>query len=325
MLATSIPDTTLAPSALCFGTTEFGSTIDRAAAFTLLDAYDAAGGNFIDTAKVYGDWVPGQVSPSEKIIGEWLKARGNRSRIILATKGAHYHLDAPQVKRLRPADIVSDLDASLGHLQTDVIDLYWLHRDDPARPVAEIIQTLEAQVKAGKLRYYGASNWRLDRLQAAEDYARSTGAQGFSAVSNLWSLARVDIAGFADPTMVAMDAGLWVYHRARGLAAIPYTAQAHGVFHKLAAGRADAIPELYRKMFVNQETEARLARIRSLSRETGLTITQIVLGYLLSQPFPTIPVFSARSRAQLQDTLTAADVRLSPDALAYLTGEAQAV
>lgn len=318
MRTVEIPGTTLAPSTLCFGTAEFGSTIDRAAAFALMDAYVAAGGNFIDTAKVYGDWVPGEVSPSEKIIGEWLAARGNRGQIVLATKGAHYHLDAPHVKRLARADIVSDLDASLRHLRTDVIDLYWLHRDDPACPVAEMIDTLEAQVKAGKIRYYGASNWPLERLQEAQVYARYSRAYGFSAVSNLWSLARVDVAGLPDPTMVAMDDALWAYHREQGLAAIPYTSQAYGVFHKLAAGKADAIPPMYRKMFVNRDTEARLARAQALMTQTGLTLTQVVLGYLLSQPFSTIPVFSARNREQLADTLAAADARLSPDAVAYL-------
>jgi aryl-alcohol dehydrogenase-like predicted oxidoreductase len=319
MRTVPIPGTALAPSSLCLGTVEFGSTIDGDAAFALMDAYIAAGGNFIDTAKVYGDWVPGQVSPSEKIVGEWLQARNNRARIILATKGGHYHLDAPQVKRLAPADIVSDLDASLGHLRAEVIDLYWLHRDDPARPVAELIDTLEEHVRAGKIRCYGASNWRLDRLQQARDYANSAGAQGFCAVSNLWSLAQVDVAGFADPTMAAMDDALCAYHLAHNLAAVPYTSQAYGVFHKLAAGKADTIPAMYRNMFVNAGTEARLARAQALAAQTGLTLTQVVLGYLLSQPFPTVPVFSARNEAQLRDTLTAADIRLSPEALAYLT------
>jgi aryl-alcohol dehydrogenase-like predicted oxidoreductase len=318
-----VPGTTLAPACLCFGTAEFGSTINRDAAFALMNAYVAGGGNFIDTAKVYGDWVPGQVSPSEKFIGEWLQARGNRAEIVLATKGGHYHLDAPQIKRLAPADIVSDLDASLHHLRTDVIDLYWLHRDDPARPVAEMIETLEAQVRAGKIRYYGASNWRLDRLREAQAFARANGAQGFCAVSNSWSLAHVNVSALPDPTMAVMDRDFWECHREQGLAAVPYTSQAYGVFHKLSAGKAGAIPEMYRKMFVNPETEARLGRVRSLSRETGLTITQIVLGYLRSQPFPTIPVFSARNAAQLADTLAAADVSLSPDQVAYLAGGEQ--
>lgn len=318
MHTVQIPGATLRPTSLGFGTAELGSSIDRATGFALLDAYVAAGGNFVDTAKVYGDWTPGLQSPSEKIIGEWLTARGNRSRIILATKGAHYFLDTPQIKRVTPADIVADLDASLRHLQTDVIDLYWLHRDDPTRPVAELIEALEAQVKAGKIRYYGASNWGVDRVAEAQAYAAGRGAQGFCAVSNLWSLAQVDVRGFGDPTMVAMDGAMHDYLAAHQLAAVAYTSQAFGVFQKLAAGRRDAIPPMYQKMFVNAETERRLARVQALSAQTGLSITQIVLGYLLSQDVPTIPIFSSRNDAQLQDTLSAADVRLTPEQVAYL-------
>lgn len=313
-----IPGTALAVSALCFGTVEVGSTIDRPTAFGLLDAYYEAGGNFVDTAKVYGDWVPGQVSPSEKIIGEWLAARKNRDAIVLATKGGHYHLDTPHIKRLKPSDLRADLDASLRHLQTGHVDLYWLHRDDPERPVAEMVETLESLAQAGKIRHYGASNWRVDRLAEAQQYARAHGRQGFSAVSNLWSLAKVDASGFGDPTMVAMDEELWQYHAAHGLAAIPYTAQAYGVFHKLAAGRREAIPPMYQKMFVNEETERRLTRVQSLAGQSGLTLTQVVLGYLLAQPFPTMPVFSSRNPAQLADTLSAGDVRLTPEQVAFL-------
>lgn len=259
-----IPGTALAPSCLCFDTAEFGSTIDHTTAFALMAAYVVAGGNFIDTAKVYGDWVPGQVSPSEKIIGEWFQSRRNRGQIVLAIKGAHYHLDAPLIKRLKPADIVSDLDASLCHLRADVIDLYWLHRDDSAQPVAEIMETLEGQVKAGKIRHRGASNWCLGRLAEARTCALATGAQGFCAVSNQWSLASVDVAALPDPTMVAADDALWEYHCAHDLAAIPYTSQAYGVFHKLAAGRRDAI-RVHVSQDVRQRPDPSLSRPHSVT------------------------------------------------------------
>jgi aryl-alcohol dehydrogenase-like predicted oxidoreductase len=319
MHAVQIPGTSLAPSCLAFGTVDFGTAMDRTAAFALMDRFFEAGGDFIDTAKVYADWVPGTRSASEKVVGESLKARGNRQDIILATKGSHYDLDTPTVQRLKPADILGDLNASLQHLQTDVVDLYWLHRDDPKQPVGEIVETLEAQVKAGKIRYYGASNWGAGRLREAQEFARANAAQGFSAVSNLWSLAK--IGALNDPTMVAMDDELWQYHYDHQLAAIPYTSQAFGVFHKLAAGRRDAIQPLYQKMFLNEETERRLGRVQALSEQTGLSITQIVLGYILAQPFPTVPVFSSRNEEQLDDTLAAADVRLAPEQLAFLTGE----
>ncbi len=159
MLYAAIPNTTLAPSVLCFGTTMIGSTVDKAGSFQLLDAFVEAGGTFVDTAKVYADWLPGERSISEKTIGEWLRRSGKRSQVVLATKGAHPDLSAMQTGRLSRAEIIADLDASLRHLQTDVIDLYWLHRDDAEQPVADILATLESQVRAGKIRYYGCSNW----------------------------------------------------------------------------------------------------------------------------------------------------------------------
>ena len=120
--------------------------------------------------------------------------------------------------------------------------------------------------------------------------------------------------------MGVMDGDLWEYHRAHQLAAIPYTAQAYGVFHKLAAGKRDAITAPYQKMLLNAETQGRLSRVLEMSEASALTVTQIMLGYLLSQPFPTVPMFSSRNAEQLKDTLNAADIRISPEQVAFLVG-----
>jgi aryl-alcohol dehydrogenase-like predicted oxidoreductase len=220
--------------------------------------------------------------------------------------------------RLAPADIVADLDASLKHLQTDVIDLYWLHRDDTSRPVGEILATLEDQVRAGKIRYYGCSNWRADRIAAAQDYARNRGWAGFAANQMLWSLAAVNYAALPDKTMVAMDASLKQYHLAGGLSAIPYSAQANGYFQRLAAGQTDTIKDGQRRIYGSRTNDIRLAHIQQLGAETGLSITQIVLGYLMAQPFATLPIFGCRTMEQLQETLAAADVMLTPEQVAFL-------
>ena len=205
MLYTAIPNTTLTPSALCMGSTMIGSVVDQQLSFRMLDAFLDAGGTFVDTAKVYADWLPGPRSVSEKTIGEWLRQSGKREQVVLATKGAHPELNTMHIARMSPAEIAADVDGSLQHLQTDVIDLYWLHRDDVQRPVAEILETMEGQVRAGKIRYYGCSNWRADRIAEAQAYARSRGWTGFVADQMMWSLAAVDYAAIPDQTMVAMD------------------------------------------------------------------------------------------------------------------------
>lgn len=313
-----IPNTDLSPAVLCLGTGEMGATIPPDAAFDLLDQYAAAGGNFIDTAKIYNDWVPGETSRSEKVIGAWLQARGSRQQVILATKGAHPTLDHMDIPRLSPAEIIADLEASLRHLQVNVIDLYWLHRDDPSRPVDEIVDTLYAQAQAGKLRYYGCSNWTTARIQAAQAYAARRGIPGFAAVQNLWNLACVNPAGVGDPTLVVMDDALWKYQRETQLAAVPFTSQAGGLFQKLESGLPDALSDGLRGMYLNPETLARFERVQALKTRAGLTTSQVVLAYLTAQPFPTFPVIGPHSSRQLADSLTAADVELTAEQLGFL-------
>ena len=303
----TIPATDLQVSSICLGSTGIGSTIDAADSFALLDFFAAQGGNFIDTAAVYANWLPGERNVSEKTIGRWLKERGAREQIVLATKGAHPELATMDIPRMSRAEIEADLDTSLRNLHTDVIDLYWLHRDDTARPVAEILETMNAQVKAGKIRYFGCSNWRAPRIAEAQRVATAQGMAGFVADQMMWSLAVIDPAGIRDQTTVAMDDELFAYHQASGMAAVAYSSQAGGLFQKLAQGN-DAVGSAY-PIDANRD---RLARIQQVAAETGLSITQIALGYLHAQPFVTVPIVGCRTEEQLRDTLTAGDVMLTP-------------
>lgn len=321
MRITQITGTKLFASALCMGTGDMGAGTSRELSYRLLDQFSEAGGNFLDSAKVYSDWIPGERSRSEKVIGEWMKLRKNRSQIIVGTKGAHFNLDTPQIQRVSPEEITSDLEASLQHLQTDYIDMYWLHRDDPNRPVADIVDTLEGAARAGKIRYYGFSNWTLERIILAQNYARERSYQGCSAIQNLWNLASINKDGIADPTMIAMDADLWGYHRENQLTAIPYTSQAGGLFQKISSAGINPLSKNLRKIYLNPVTERRAQKVIQLAQETGLSVTQIVMGYLLSQPFPTIPVFSVRNEDQLADTLQAADIILDSDQVEFLLAE----
>jgi aryl-alcohol dehydrogenase-like predicted oxidoreductase len=324
MRYTTIPNTDLVVSVISLGTGGAGATYDRPTAFAMLDAFFEEGGNFVDTAHVYNDWIPGERSRSEKLLGTWMKERRNRPGVLLATKGAHPDLAQMQVGRLSPAEIQADLEESLRFLQVETIDLYWLHRDDPTRPVEEIIDTLETQVKAGKIRYFGCSNWQLERIQAAqhaaEQRAAGQGFAGFVGVQNLWSLAKpnLDVLRQRDATLAVMDDDLWQYHRQTGLAAIPYTSQANGLFQKMDTAGTARLPADLARLYLSSETEGRYQRLKMLSQQTGLNTTQIGLGFLTSQPFATCPVIGPQSLAQLRDCLTAADVRLTPEQVSFL-------
>jgi aryl-alcohol dehydrogenase-like predicted oxidoreductase len=313
-----IPGTDLKPACISLGTGNVGDTVDKPLAFRIFDAYVDLGGNFIDTAKVYSDWALGERSASEKTIGEWMLQHHTRNKIVLATKGGHPGLEAMLTPRLSPAEILGDLEDSLHHLQVDVVDLYYLHRDDPERPVEEMLETLDAQVKAGKIRYYACSNWRTQRIQEAQEYACSHGLRGFVASQVLWNVGVLDPKGIGDPTISWMDDDMWLYHSQCGMAAMAYTAQANGFFQKMLNDKIDEIDPKLLRMYDYAVNIKRFWRMKRLMAEEALSITQVLLGYLTSQPFPTFPVVGCRSVAQLEDCMEAADVTLTDAQIAFI-------
>lgn len=313
-----IPGTCLRSSVLGLGTAALGTTIDAQAAFRLLDAFLDHGGTMLDTASAYANWLPGETSLSEKTIGHWMEDRGNRQRVLIATKGGNPNVGTIQISRLSPVEIRHDLEASLRNLRTETIDLYYLHRDDPKRPVEEIVEELNKYVQSGQVRYLGCSNWRRERISAAQAYAAAHGLQGFSANQMLWNAAICDYEAIGDPTIVQMDPDLWQYHQQTGLMAVAYSSQANGFFNKLVAGREQAIGLGIRRMYHSSENLIRLARMQELGRQTGLTITQIVLGYLLGQPFTTIALVGCQTIDQLNNSVTAGSIRLNRDQIDYI-------
>ena len=315
-----IPHTDLYPSVICLGTVSFGTTLDTSNAFHLLDTFFEQGGNFIDTAHIYGGLVPDGLGRSEKIIGQWVKERGVEENIIIATKGAHPLLSAMHIPRLSRLDILTDLDESLRCLQAEAIDLYWLHRDDPKRPVADILETLHSQVTQGKIRYFGCSNWRLERIQEAQEYSTLHGMQGFAGNQLMWSLAIPNPEAFSDPTMVWMDGEMKAYHLQSGLAALAYTSQARGFFARLAQSPIDELPETLKKQYGSQENLKRMARLKKLAEEVSLPLSVLSLAYIVSQPFPAYAISGCSNMEQLRENLRAGDVQLEPALLDYLDG-----
>jgi aryl-alcohol dehydrogenase-like predicted oxidoreductase len=309
MLYKTIPGTELRVSAICLGSATFGSEIPTDEAMRTMDAFSAAGGNFIDSARVYADWLPGGHGASETTIGNWLLRQADRRSFILATKGGHPDLKTMSISRMTPADVAADIAESQRCLKTDYIDLYWLHRDDTARPVGEIIDMMEEFVANGWIRYYGCSNWTPTRIQAALDYARSRGLRGFVADQPLWSLAQWNPGSIGDPTLVAMTPELYRLHRTTGLAAIPYSSQAKGFFTKVLRD-GDSLAKGMRRRYWNDENLARAKRVASLAGELGVPVAAIPLAWLMNQPFTTIPIIGPRNAGQLVESLAAADLAL---------------
>lgn len=314
----TIPGTDLQVSPVCLGSVPFGTTLKQADAFAMLEAFVERGGNFVDTARVYADWIPGGENASEKTIGAWLQSSGLRDQIVLATKGAHPDLKTMHVSRLSPENIAADVATSLGYLQTDRIDLYWLHRDDTAVPVGEIVDALNHQAGAGKIRYFGGSNWTVARIRAANDYAQAHGLAGFVANQPMWSLAAPNLERISDKTLVIMGEDDVAFHRDTGMTVIPYTAQAKGYFTKLAENR---LKDSDMRTYDNPANRVRFQRVQELAVKHGVTVTAIALSYLTSQPFPVVPIIGPRNLGQLVDSVQHIALRLNAEEVAYLTGD----
>lgn len=297
--------TELTLSRICLGTDQFGSKLDRQEAFRILDHFRDLGGNFLDTANIYGKWLPDGINHSERLVGQWLRERKAVSDMVVATKGGHYDLDHPEISRVTREGIRADLEESLLALGLERIDFYWLHRDNPAMEMEELIGILEELVKEGKIRYYGASNFCLERLEEAYAYADIHRGQGFRAVSNQWSLAVEGEPGGdmqspapGDPTMVKTDQALYEWHRHTGMPLVPYSSSAGGYFARLETGRLPA------GMAAKYDTDRNLGIYRLLQEESarcGISAFGLGQAFLLAQPFQVYPATAVSSPDQMAE------------------------
>ena len=289
-------------SRLALGTLGFSpATRDRD--YAVLDAWTEAGGTVIDTAHVYED------GDAERLLGHWLRDRpGVRERLVIVTKGAHP--DGDRV-RVTPADIARDLSESIGRLGSPV-DLYLLHRDDPAVDVGELIDALDAHRRAGEIRAVGVSNWTLPRIEEANAYAAARGVAGISCNSPHLSLAIQNEPPWPG-CLSATDAESRAWHARTGLPLLAWSAQAGGFF----AGSDGASSRVYESA-ANHE---RRARAEQLGRRAGGTANAVALAWVLAQPFPTVAVIGPHSVEHLRSSLEALDIRLSAEDVRWLNLE----
>jgi aryl-alcohol dehydrogenase-like predicted oxidoreductase len=304
--------TDLLVSPLCLGASKYGTRLTKEFAFRQLESFVEQGGNFIDTAHVYGDWEPGETARSERVLGEWLQKHRNREKLVIITKGAHPRLKTMSLPRCTPSDIETDLNESLNCLGVDYIDLYLLHRDDVSLPVSQILDCLEKARRQGKIRHYGCSNWTLPRIREADAYARQAGLEGFSCNQLDWSLAQANIENIPDKSMVSMDPETYDWHTKTAMSVTAYHSTAHGWFAKQYTGKT--ITDNQRSLYENDTNTAILKIISRAAQQLSLTITDISLGYMMSHPFSSVPITSFSNDSQLDEGMHACGVKL-PQAL----------
>lgn len=295
---------------LNLGGNVFGWTADRDESFAVLDAYRAAGGNFVDTADSYAHWVPGnRGGESESIIGEWMSLRGVRSEFVVATKlGSH-----PEFKGLAPETIKRAAEASLRRLRTDYIDLYYTHHDDESVPVEEIMGALDELVRSGMVRAIGASNLSTERLEAELEFSLRAGTTQLVALQPQYNLVSRDTYE-GERRRIAERYGLGVmpyYALASGFLTGKYRPETVQQVRSARAGRASQYLETERGLKV-------LAVLDEVAGKHGAEPATVALAWLAAQPTVVAPIASARTVEQVPALVAVASLALSEEEISLL-------
>ncbi|MGM1058784.1 aldo/keto reductase [Saccharothrix sp. Mg75] len=294
-------------SRLCLGGNVFGWTADEATSFAVLDGFTRAGGNFVDTADSYSMWAEGHIGgESERVIGRWLKSRGNRDEVVVATKvGMLRGLDG-----LRADTVERAAEESLRRLGVDHIDLYYAHRDDPDTPQEETLAAFDRLVRAGKVRHVAASNYTAERLASALEVSRREGLASFVALQQPYNLVERDYEG--DLRDVVASAGL---------ASAPYWGLAKGFLTgKYRPGATvDSPRAAAASKYLDERGLRVLAAVDEVAGARGTTPSAVALAWLASRPTVASPIASARSAEQLEALLPALELELTADELDALT------
>ncbi|MEO8286236.1 MAG: aldo/keto reductase [Chloroflexota bacterium] len=305
--------TDLQVAPLCLGGNAFGWTANEAASQAVLDTYTEMGGNFIDTADVYSNWVEGHVGgESETIIGRWMKARGNRNNLVIVTKVGSRMGPRPDEQGLSRTHITKGVEDSLRRLQTDHIDLYLAHRDDPDTSLDETLETFTRLVEQGKARYIGASNYTAERLAEALDISRTQGYARYECLQPRYNLViREDYEGDLENLC-----------RKEGLGVITYSALGSG-FLSGKYRKGQELPKTPRaanveRMYMNSRGFAVLEEVGKVAKAHGASYAQVALAWQMARPGITAPIASATTREQAQELVEATDLQLDRDEIEAL-------
>ncbi|MDQ3246978.1 MAG: aldo/keto reductase [Pseudomonadota bacterium] len=295
----------LSAAPLALGGNVFGWTADEATSFAILDAFVEAGGTMIDTADVYSAWVPGHVGgESETLIGRWLKRRGKRDHVVIATK-------VGMANGLAPDEVASACDASLKRLGIDAIDLYYQHQDDPKVPLADSLGAFHRLVESGKVRAVGLSNFNADRVEEAVATACLHRLTPPSALQPWYNMVeRERFEGELDEVA-----------RRHGLAVFPYYSLANGFLTGKYRSREDLdkSPRGLRNIqYLEGKGAAVLAALDEVAGEVGAAPATVALTWTIAQPGITAPIASATSLGQLSELTAAMTLALTPEQMARL-------
>jgi aryl-alcohol dehydrogenase-like predicted oxidoreductase len=286
----------------------------------LLDRFVEAGGTTIDTARVYAK------GTSEQAFGQWQKDRGIRDQLVVIGKGAHHDSQTFE-RRVTPAAIRQDIETSLREMQLDTMEIYILHKDDPDAPIGPIVEALNEEVAAGRIKVFGGSSWTHQRIQAANDYATAHGLQPFTVSSPNLALAPPNEPMWVGCVSIAGDPEAQAWYARTRMPIFAWSSQARGFFSgryspALTEGATQDAQNVIRTYYSEANWE-RYRRAESLGREKGRTRQQVALAWVLHQPLDVYALIGPATVAELDDCLGALEIDLTPDEVAWLNLEGE--
>lgn len=298
-------------SKIALGSCLFGTEIDEKTSTDLIETYLNAGGNLIDTARVYAMWLKNGDGASEKLIGKFLEKKKIREKIFISTKGGHPPLDNMKKSRLGKISLNNDLSESLEFLKTNYTDIYFLHRDDENRPVSEIMPVLHEFVLAGKVRFLGASNWTAKRIALANEFAIENGLTPFSISQIQWSLAKTTPEQIGDPTIVCMNEAQYNWYNENNFPVMAFSPQSKGFFSKAIELGTENLNDKIKQRFITDENMAKLKMVKEISEKEGVSPAAVALSYITNNAVNGIAIIGSSNMTQLKDSLGASDFVLN--------------
>ena len=310
MKTVALGNTGVQVSALCLGAMYFGTRNDEATSYRLLDQYVEAGGSFIDTANIYAHWVKGfKGTESEALLGRWMKSRKNRSKMFIATK-VGFEIPPLGVPRSTSARwIETECEKSLQRLGSETIDLYYAHQDDRSTPMEESLAAFDRLVKAGKVRFIGASNFTAWRLEEAHWTSLTHGWSEYCCIQQRHTYIRPKPGANFSPQLAANE-DLFDYCRNRKITLLAYSALLSGAYSRPEREIAE--------QYAGADTQRRLEALKTTAQAKDATVNQIILAWMLHGNPLVLPLIAASTEAQLKENLQALEISLTADEMQYL-------
>ncbi len=310
----NINKTDLLVSPICMGTAVIGSMLNEEESFKRLDMFYEVGGRFLDTSNVYADWIEGiEKSVSEKTIGRWIKDRNLCSEIVVATKGGHGELHGEIIgkTRLEKNELNEQIQNSLNNLCVDSIGLYYLHRDDISIPIENIMDVLFENIDKGYIKNIGCTNWSLERMKLANEYAQKCKKAGFVVSSDRWSLAK--FKPDKDPSIVPFNNDRYKYMKKSNLTEIPFQSMGRGTISLIAEGKKPEDNYNLNENYVIAENALEIAK------KYNTTVAAISIAYLVNQDIDVIPIMFFDNEQQIKEAFYGASIKLSKEEMIKLT------